>query len=227
MPGHKIKNALFSTAYLPPIEYFVFMLLSDNVLIEAHETYPKQTYRNRCYIYSCNGVESLHIPVIKPMGKYSKTNEVLISYKQHWQRNHWRAICTAYRNAPFFLYYQDFLEPFFRKQTCKLLDFNYYLLNTLLSETGMAKNINFTNYFEKNISDFVDFRISISPKSTNCSMLSIIKMPAYQQVFDQKYGFKPNLSIIDLLFNKGPDTLEYLLECSRKIDISYLKDMRS
>jgi len=225
--GEKIKNALFSTAYLPPVEYFVFMLLSDNVLIEAHETYPKQTYRNRCYIYSCNGVESLHIPIIKPKGKHSKTNEVLISYKQHWQRNHWRAICTAYRNAPFFIYYQDFLEPFYKKQTEKLLDFNYALLNALLSEIGMDKSIGFTGNFEKNVTDSVDFRTTISPKSKNRSSSLTVTMPVYQQVFDQRYGFIPNLSIIDLLFNKGPDTLEYLMECSRKLDISSLKDMQS
>ncbi len=225
MKEHNIKNALFSTAYLPSIEYFVYILLSEKVSIEAHETYPKQTYRNRCYIYGSNGVESLHIPVIKPYGKSSKTKDVLISYDQKWQRNHRRAIHTAYRNSPFFIYYHDFLEPFYQKKIDRLIDYNFLLLNALFSEIGIEKNICFTNGFEKKITCGTDFRTIISPKFKNRGQFRPLKLSHYDQVFEHKYGFAPNLSIIDLLFNKGPDTKEYLIECAEKVDISSLKDM--
>ncbi len=214
MKEHKIKNALFSTAYLLPVEYFVYMLLSDNVCIEAQETYPRQTYRNRCYIYGSNGIESLNIPVIKPYGERSKTKDVLISYEQKWQRNHWRAICAAYRNSPFFIYYQDFLEPFYQKQIGKLLDFNFFLLDALFSEIGIEKSVCFTTVFEKKITCATDLRTIISPKSKDRGQFQPLKFPHYNQVFAHKYGFIANLSIIDLLFNKGPDTKDYLIECA-------------
>ncbi len=222
-----INNAIFSTAYLPPVEYFVYLLLSDNIFIETHETYPKQTYRNRCYISGSNGVESLHIPVIKPRGKHSKTNEVLISYKQSWQRNHWRAINTAYSNAPFFIYYKDFLESFYDKRFEKLLDFNTRLLNSLLSEIGIKKQIYLTDNFEREPGGCIDFRTVINPKTKTPASLHSIPFHIYDQVFIHKYGFVENLSIIDLLFNKGPDTKEYLSDCANAVNTIFLKDMQS
>ncbi len=226
MEVNRIKKALFSTAYLPPIEYFVYLFLSDNIFIEAYETYPRQTYRNRCYIYGSNGIESLHIPVIKPYGKRSKTKDVLIGYDQKWQRKHWRAICTAYSNSPFFLYYQDFLEPFYQKKVEKLLDFNCLILKALLTEISIKKEICFTTNFEKEVTaGRTDFRRAISHKSKYDNCRHCFQWPHYSQVFEHKYGFATNLSIIDLLFNKGPDTKEYIVKCAGMIDFKTLKGM--
>ena len=220
----KIKNALFSTAYLPPVEYFVYLLLSENIRIEAYETYPKQTYRNRCYIYSGDGVESLHIPIIKPRGNHSKTGEVLLCNSQPWQRNHWRAISAAYSNAPFFIYYSDLLKTFYHLRIDNLLEFNTNLLNELMSEIGIVKTAGYTDCFVKRVADGIDFRTTISPKYKNSSVLSEISFPYYEQVFEHKHGFVKNLSILDLLFNKGPDTKEYLLECAANAEPNSKKD---
>lgn len=225
----KRGSAIFSTAYLPPVEYFVYILLSEDIWIEAHETYPKQTYRNRCYIYGSNGIESLNIPVNKPYGNKSKTGEIIISYDQSWQKKHWRAICTAYRKSPFFIYYQDLIEPFYKKPAdkLKLLDYNYILIKALLSEIGINKSIQYTDCFEKEKSVVMDFRTFINPKTKHYTIQVSKIYPVYDQIFAYKYGFIANLSILDLLFNKGPDTLKYLAECADKIDTNFLKDMQS
>ncbi len=226
MCSGKINKGIFSIAYLPPIEYFMYFINCEEVELEAYETYPKQTYRNRCYIYEANGVNSLHIPVIKPFGNKSKTKDVLISYRQNWQIIHWRAICSAYSNSPFFLYYKDALEPFYQNKMYRLIDFNSKLIFLILQEIGVEKDIKLSNSFEKNIVNCIDFRINLNPKKKDKKILPEIKYPVYNQVFDSKHGFKKNLSIIDLLFNKGPDTLEYIKECAKLSDINSKMDMQ-
>ena len=199
---------ILSTSYLPPIEYFTSIINSKEVIIEKKESYKKQTYRNRCEVYSSNGKLDLSIPIIKINGHNTRTEDIRISYKYNWQKKHWRAIESAYNSSPFFLYYKDDLRKFFTEKYESLIDFNFDLLMVLFEMLEIKPKIKFSNEFIKSYDEnSIDKRNIISPKNNNNSSENF---PAYTQVFDTKLGFIPNLSIIDLIFNEGPNAIEYL-----------------
>lgn len=195
---------LLSTAYLPPIHYFKKIATSSTVLIEQHEYFVKQTYRNRCTIYGANGVQDLVIPLENTHEK-TPIHQKKIAYKQNWQLNHWRSIESAYRNSPYFIYYADELHPFYTNKYEFLLEYNNELLKTLLRLLKLKGEIQLTDVYEKNVAE--DLRSAFSPKKP----IPQNTAKPYSQVFSEKHGFIPNLSIIDLLFNKGPEAYEYLL----------------
>lgn len=198
-----LKNpVLLSTAYLPPVHYIGLIMQAPAVLIEKHETYLKQTYRNRCEIYTANGKLALTIPVEKVNGNHTKTTDIAISEQTNWQILHWRAIRSAYANAPYFLYYKDDLEVFYQTKFTNLFAFNLRLLNEILNLIGLEKEISFTERFEMKPQNVEDYRFSISPKvQTN-----VFNFISYYQAFSEKHGFIPGLSILDVLFNMGPET---------------------
>ncbi len=193
---------LLSTAYLPPIAYFQKIQAADTFSIEKHEHFVKQTYRNRCRIYGTNGVQDLSIPLVNTHEKIL-ISEKQIAYKENWQHQHWRSIESAYRNSPYFIYYADELQPFYETKHEFLFEYNTELLKTLLRLLKMKNEIRFTEEFEKEVTN--DHRNSISPKESSSS-----GSKPYTQVFSDKHGFQANLSIIDLLFNKGPEATEFL-----------------
>jgi len=195
-----------STAYLPPIEYFYFLNKSDAVNIEQFETYKKQTYRNRCRIYTEKGDTQLSIPVIKTFGNHTKVKDIQIFRDENWQKSHWKAITSAYQASPYFLYYMDDLSLIYQKKYKFLLDFNNDLLKIIFNNIGISIPLSLTNDFIKPLGEPNDFRYLISPKEDQL----IEQYPSYMQVFDDRHGFIPNLSIIDLLFNLGPETRTYL-----------------
>lgn len=201
-----IISAVFSSAYLPPIEYFFQLIKHQNVFIETDESYPKQTYRNRCYILGTNGKQSLSIPVIKVNGNHTKTKDIRISYDLDWRKNHWKSIESAYNSSPFFLYYQDEIRPFYQKKFDFLLDFNMQLIKLIKNILSIQTIIKPTEKFIKEANN--DFRYTISPKIE--SEFEKNSPKEYFQVFSDKHSFVPNLSIIDLLFNEGPASLDYL-----------------
>ena len=201
-----MRTKLLSTSYLPPIEYFHYLNNCENIVIELFETYKKQSYRNRCLIYTEKGAMPLSIPISKPNGNNTKTNEVEFSQNENWQKHHWKAIQSAYQASPFFLYYKDELEIFYTRKYNKLIDFNTDLLLKIIELIGIKANISFTKEFVKVNNEEGDLRFKISPKEKP----TISKLPSYIQVFSDRHGFIKNLSIIDLLFNLGPDTLSYL-----------------
>jgi hypothetical protein len=182
------------------------MVKSKNILIEQFETYKKQTYRNRCNIYTEKGIMALSIPVNKPNGNSTKTKDIELSNDEYWPINHWKAICSAYQSSPFFLYYQDELQEIFLKKHEKLINFNTELINKLIELIDIEVKISFTDDFVKPDNLENDFRFSISPKAES----KIQSFPNYVQVFTDRHGFIKNLSIIDLLFNMGPETRSYL-----------------
>ncbi|MDO9152883.1 MAG: WbqC family protein [Paludibacter sp.] len=189
-----------STAYLGTVEYYVALNCADKIFIEQHEHYVKQSYRNRCRIATPNGILDLSIPVEKT-GK-ELIQDVRISEHSNWQTHHWRSIETAYNSSPFFEYYKDDLQPFYEIKWKYLWDFNMEIQLKVFELLDIEPKIEFTRNFEL-IGDnhILDFRNSIHPKNNaNC----ILK--PYYQVFEQKFGFISNLSIIDLLFNMGNES---------------------
>lgn len=200
------KKILLSTAYLPPVEYFYHLAKGEGILLERFETYPKQTFRNRCEIYSEKGKMSLSIPVSKPNGNHTLSKDIMISNAERWQLIHWRAIEAAYLSSPYFLYYRDEIEAFYESTQENLFDFNLKLIRAICDAIGISPQIEFTVDFEKSPEGTNDLRNAISPKNHKLNY----SFPAYIQVFGDRHAFIPNLSIIDLIFNLGPETLSYL-----------------
>ena len=198
------ESIIVSTSYLPPLAYVSALFKAGEAVIEMHETYPKQTCRNHACIYGPNGRQTLSIPVNKPQGNHTKTCDVRISYALPWQKTHWRSIEAAYNNSPYFLYYQDYFKVFFEKEYELLADFNSEILETLYRLLRMSGPVRFSETYVKNPEGLRDLRQQLTAKHSE------ISAPVYTQTFSEKHGFIPNLSIIDLIFNLGPETPEYL-----------------
>lgn len=195
-----MTKALLSSAYLPNISYLSQVLKHDVVVIEKHEHFVKQTYRNRCEILTSNGKLNLSIPLVKLADK-ELISDKKISYAEDWQKQHWRAITSAYKNSPYFEFFEDEFKPFYETQFEYLFDYNKQLLQTILHILRVKKQIEFTKEFELNPKDCNDLRIL---SDLNNSFDFIIK--PYYQVFADKKGFTPNLSCLDALFNIGLET---------------------
>lgn len=203
-----MKPVLLSVAYLPPIPWMTVALHSGKIALEIHETYPRQTFRNRCTIATASGKLSLSVPVKRVNGNHTKTCDIQIDNSKNWQLLHWRSITTAYNKSPFLLYYRDLLEPIFLKKHELLVDLNQELLICIIKALKIKSiEINYTTEYEKE-SSFHDLRNSFHPKYPLRNMTCIL--PRYMQAFEELNGFIPDLSIIDLLFNLGPDALSYL-----------------
>ncbi|HWY13236.1 MAG TPA: WbqC family protein [Bacteroidia bacterium] len=194
-----MEPVLLSTAYLPPINYFSTLLKNESVFIEKHEHYIKQTYRNRCEILSANGKLSLSIPVQNNADKELICNKK-ISYAENWQLKHWRAITSAYKNSAYFKYFEDDLKPFYFEKHELIFDYNTELIKLILKLLRQKKEIQPTLQYEK-IFNGTDLR---EPQKKET------RSEKYYQVFADKFGFTPNLSIIDLVFNKGMESVNYL-----------------
>jgi len=202
---------IFSTEYLPPVEFFIFASKTDELIIEACENFIKQTYRNRCCIYSANGKLSLSIPLDHCRRQQLPIKEVKIDYSMPWHKMHWRAITAGYNKSAYFLYYRDNFEKFFSGNYKWLIEFNHDIIIECLKLIKLNTKIAYSDSFLKSY-EAGDLRMKINPKNN-----SEIDFPSYTQVFDEKYGFISNLSIIDLLFNCGPDSREYIKNTALKL----------
>ena len=200
LQNNKAESALFSTAYLAPVEYFQYLKTAGKVCIEQHEYYQKQTYRSRCRIATTNGIMDLSIPVEKR--NHTLIRDIRISEHSDWQTQHWRSIEAAYNSSPFFEYYADDFRPFFEKKWLFLWDFNMELLHKTLELLDIETEILLTETYKPQTGEeTLDLREIIHPKKE-----ASIPLKSYYQVFATKFGFIPNMSIIDLLFNMGNES---------------------
>ena len=207
----KNTKTLLATSFFAPIQYYCKLVQYPEILIEQWENYSKQSYRNRCNIYGANGVLPLSIPVVKATSKKILTKDVKISYDTNWQKLHWKGIEAAYKSSPFYEYYIDDFERFFTNKWEYLLEFNMEIQVEILGLLEIEPNIQFTNDFiEFGNTEYDDFRNDIHPKMAKLSSDSAYNPEKYTQVFGDKHGFQENLSILDLIFNLGPDSLSYL-----------------
>lgn len=194
---------ILSSHYLPCIEWFSVLLQNEESVIDIHEYYLKQTYRNRTCILSANGKLSLTIPVKAP--NHTPMLEVKIENDFPWQHQHWQAMVSAYNSAPYFLYYQDYLKPLYEKRFELLVDWNKAVLEVCLRLMKLNVSINYSEQYCTLKESDTDTRLIISPKQTH----NISSKP-YLQVFTEKFPFEPNLSILDVLFNHGPRWKEFI-----------------
>ena len=192
---------IFPTAYLPSIEYVSLFLKSNDVSIELYETYQKQSCRTRCNVMTANGIQNLTIPVIKTNGNHTLTKDIEISYKEAWQQIHLRCLESAYRKSAYFDYYFPYFEKIYKQKFNTLIELNDYCLKTTLKLLKVKKEYSYTEDFEK-IVDYKDYRISLSKNNYNN-----FEMKPYYQVFADRHGFVSNLSIVDLLFNEGSNSM--------------------
>ncbi len=201
-----LNKPLLPTAYLAPISYYAILLQEVDCSIEHHEYFIKQSIRNRCEIYGANKKLRLTIPKQRKGSSKTIINKIKISYKDSWQKVHWNAILSSYNSSPFFEYYKDELKPFFEEKETYLINFNNKLQKTILKLLKVeVKYTHSTEY--KHTGNFTDLRNH---------KFDSRKLERYDQVFMEKNGFIPNLSILDLLFNLGPESTDYL----NKINIS-------
>ena len=215
-----MKTALLSSAYFGPVQWYQKLHRYDRCLIEQHDNFVKQTYRNRCIIPTTNGIQALSIPVSCPQGsRLSKTpmRDVRISDHGNWRHIHWNALCSAYGESPFFDYYQDDLRPFFERKWSFLFDFNMEIMQKMCELLDIEPRVSTTDEYvflpenkgsEVTDAGIMDFRDAIRPKHPLPD--AEFEPQEYYQVYALKHGFQSNLSILDLLFNEGPEAVLYL-----------------
>jgi hypothetical protein len=199
------KGAVLPMFYLPPVEYFAKLnSYNPDFLIEKHEHFPKQTYRNRANIYSPDGILTLVVPVVKGSKVHTPVKDVKISHDFNWQRLHWMSLQACYRRSAYFEYYEDDFAPFYEAKEAFLFDYNEKMLQLLLKLLKIKAHINYTETYEAQYPILIDLRDSFSSKKP-----SQFQQKPYFQVFEERHGFMKNLSIVDLLFNQGPQSVNY------------------
>lgn len=222
-------TTILSTTYCGPVQWYQKLYRSDLVLMECHETFQKQTYRNRCVIATTNGPQTLTVPVERGTSPFIR--DIRISNHGNWRHQHWHALMSAYNESPFFDYYQDDFRPFFEQQYNFLYDFNMEICQKVCELIDIQPNIRETTSYRSSgvqecrsaansmasnpssliphlSSNPIDLRSAINPKHPDEDADFVARR--YYQVYERKHGFQPNLSILDLLFNMGPESVFWL-----------------
>ncbi len=202
-----MKTVLVHPTYGSPIVQYAAIVQGERLLFEAKDNYQKQTYRNRMKIATSSGMLQLTIPILHRKDRLERQQsfEVRIENKFHWQRDHWRSLKVSYQTSPYFEYYEDSFEPLYHRTYDKLMDFILALHELIMDCLQVENNMDFTTSFEKNPLDVHDFRHYAKAKQ-----YPDIELPHYHQLFNEKHGYLKNLTVLDLLFNEGPNALTYL-----------------
>lgn len=196
---------LLDTAYFPPVHYVARVKQGDRLVVEQHDHYCKQSYRNRCYILAANGTLALVVPVVKGSAPKMLTRDARVDYSTRWQKIHFKSIESAYRNSPFYDYYIDDFRPFFERREKFLVELNLKILECLLSCLSLPCPVSLTGAYLP-AGDRVDLRGTIHPKVAREDHA----FTPYHQTFAGRFPFIPGLSALDLLFNTGPGALACL-----------------
>lgn len=202
---------LIESQYAGSILYFAVLRKASEIWIEQHENFRKGSFRNRCIILGPNGTLRLSIPLQSGKDQNKPFEKVKIAYTEPWQKIHWESLGSCYRSSPFFEYYETQLFDFYHKEFESLLDFNQQLFNKINIFLKKEIPLNYTiEYQSKDKFNGADYRNLIHPKNPHSLGEHLIEFPSYIQVFGDRFEFKPNLSIFDLLFNLGPKAGNYL-----------------
>ena len=208
-------KALLSTTYFGPVQWYQKLYRHEEVQIEQWESFLKQTYRNRCLIATTQGVQALTVPVER--GTSQQIRDIRISDHGNWRHLHWNALMSAYGESPFFEYYQDDIRPFFEGRWVYLFDFNEAIREKMCELLDIQPKVTFSSTYHHpadiSLTSHLlpltsDYREAINPKHPQPD--PDFEPKPYYQVYQQKHGFLPNLSILDLLFNMGPESIFYL-----------------
>ena len=201
--------SLLATTYFGPVQWYQKLNQSDHCLIERHDHFIKQTYRNRCVIATTNGLQALTVPIERFEGAHCAMLNIRISDHGSWRHLHWNALQSAYGESPFFEFYADDIRPFFERRWEFLVDFNMEITQKMCELLDIQPHIMLTDaYVSTDEEGVTDYRDAIRPK--NPLPDDRFQPRRYYQVYEQKHGFQPNLSILDLLFNEGPEAVLYL-----------------
>ncbi len=192
--------------YFPNIFSFKTIINSTNILFEVNDHYVKQTLRNRTSIHAANGKLNLSVPVKFSSTKKEKYKDIKICYDSNWQKIHLKSIESAYKNSPFYDFFEDYFINFYNKKEKFLVDLNYSSIRLIFEILEKELNCNFTNEYLEKYVDLTDYRSLLTNKNFN----EKVDFKNYTQVFQEKNGFIENLSSIDLIFNKGLDFEDFI-----------------
>ena len=202
-----MNTAILQTTYFGPIQWYQKLHRFDHCMIEQYDSYQKQTYRNRCLIATANGVQALTVPV-EHNNDRMLVKDLRISDHNQWRRIHWNALQSAYSESPFFEYYADDIRPFFEKRYDFLIDFNEAIRETVCKLIDIQPQTEYTSAYNSQWQESADYRDVINAKHPLPD--NDFEAKPYWQVFQHKHGFLANLSILDLLFCMGPESVFYL-----------------
>lgn len=200
------QRCVLSSSYFPPIAWFSLAMQAEKITLDIHEHYTKQTWRNRCRIAGANGPLDLIIPV-KTLGNHTAMKDVKMDYSTNWQRVHWHAIRSSYGKSPFFEFYADRFAPLFQQKPEHLITWNENCLKVVLSSCKMKIETKVSEDYIEIPNEEPDYRTLISPRAE--MPLTLVPTKEYIQVFQERHTFQQNLSILDLLFCVGPETVNF------------------
>ncbi|MVZ61569.1 hypothetical protein GQF63_06005 [Sphingobacterium humi] len=199
-------SLLLPACYLPNVSYFHAIKQHEGpILIEQFENYPKQTFRTRAQIATANGILDLIVPIVHGRKERVAIKEIKINYDHPWQRLHWLSLQTAYRSSAYFEYYEEDFRRFFTQRFDFLLDYNVQQVTLLLKLLKLPRELSLTDSYQELPATELDLRKAMSPRQA-----PLLQNPQpYYQLFEEKQGFLPNLSVVDLLFSQGPQAKQY------------------
>lgn len=207
--GSQVTPLVFPLFYNGPVHYFARVVLQEQIVVEQFDSYTKQTFRNRCRILGPNGVLTLSIPVKRPHGIRCHYRDIRIDYDNHWNKIHWRSLVASYAASPYYEFLADDIAPLYEKRFEFLVDLNLRLMECMFRIMGLEIAVTLTGSFEE-ITGGNDPRAMFHSKRDPAITDPAFQPVPYHQVFSDRHGFQPNLSILDLLFNQGPDAVTLL-----------------